>query len=234
MTSRIAVLLCFLCSSIAFGQIFKEVTTAQDVINNYIESIGGADAVKELKSVRMKGSIEAMGQTGALTVYLSKNYFYLEVSSDAFQVKQAVDLKNKNGWSSFGGMVKDMNENDIARTSRSVNMSMWSYYLYPEKYGIKYELLQNEKVNGNDAYVVDFKSGDSVIATSYYDAKTFLKLRQTRGTEDSEYSDFREVGLSNVKMAYSIKNQSGDVTVSEIKFNEKFDKKLLVKPEEKQ
>jgi hypothetical protein len=104
-------------------------------------------------------------------------------------------------------------------------------FLDPVKYGIKYNLLPNEKVSEKDAYVVELLQEDNVLMTSYFDAKTFDKVRQVKGNDDSEFSDFRTVGSTKVRMPYTIKGKNGDVTISELKFNSKFDKKLLNKPE---
>src|SRR4030095_4307251 len=231
MKLTIAVIICFMASHLIFSQTFKEVKTAQDVIDNYIEAVGGKSALEEVKTIRMKGSIEGMGQGASLNIFFSNDYFYLEISSAMFQMKQAADYNNKKVWSVFGSSTKDMTSQELAKSKKNIESALWQYVLNPEKFGIKYEMLQNEKVNGNDVYVIDFKTDDSVVSTNYYDTKTFMKLRQVSGSDDSEYSDIREVGSSKVKMPYAIKNQSGDVVFSEIKLNEKFDKKLLKKPE---
>jgi|SRR4030095_2017430 len=226
------VLFCLFSVSVIFGQTFKEVNTAQDVIDNYIAAIGGADGLKKVKSISMQGTIEGAGDSGTLKVYYSRDYFYMDLKTSVIHLKQAIDFKNNKGWSMFGDKVKDMSQKDITGNLMNIDESMWSYYLYPEKNGIEYELYQNKKVNGNEAYVVGFKSDGSVVETSYHDTITFYILKQVKVKDISEFSDYREVGTSKVRMPYYIRNQAGIVKISEIKFNEIFDKKFLNKPED--
>jgi hypothetical protein len=166
-----------------------------------------------------------------MEIFIGRSYFYLNLDLGVFKMKQAVDIKKSKGWTQFGDMTKDMTEEDINRNRKSAESSLWSYYLNPEKYGIKYNLLPNEKVSEKDAYVVELQQEGAALMTAYFDVTTFDKLRQVKGSEDSEFSDFKTVGSSKVRMPNTIKGKNGDVTISELKFNTKFDKKLLDKPE---
>lgn len=62
--------------------------------------------------------------------------------------------------------------------------------------------------------------------------KTFNKVREIKGGMTNDFSDFREVGSTGITMPYSIKSQTGDVAMTEIKFNSKFNKKLLARPKD--
>ena len=231
MKVKLIIITCLLVITSGFSQTFKEVTSVQDVIDNYIVASGGADALGNVKSLYMKGELSGGGQNGSIEVFMGKRYIYFFVDVGVFKMKQAVDLKKKTGWTMFGSKINDMTEDDLLNNSKNAELSLWTYYTNPEKYGVKYELMQNEEVSGNDAYVVDLIQNEAVLLTAYFDTKTFYKVKQIKGNDNSEFSDFRSVGDDDVKMPFMIKSKTGDVKITEIKFNSKFDKDLLKKPE---
>src|SRR6185295_8100302 len=106
--------------------------------------------------------------------------------------------------------------------------ALWGYYTHKENYGISYELMQNEQVNGADSYVVDFNKKDSTVMTVYFDAKTFQRVKQHKIRQNTEYSDFKPV--NGMSMPYHINSEQGVITVTNYEFNGNFDKKLLERP----
>lgn len=231
MKIKSVILLVMIAVSSLFGQTFKEVKTAQDVVDNYIEANGGKDELNEVKSILMKGDFTGEGNSGSLDIFIGKNYFYLNLDMGVFKMKQAADIKNGKGWTMFGDMVKDMTAEDLKKNRKTAEGSLWAYYIDPVKYGITYNLLPSEKVAESDAYAVELLQEGAAIITAYFDSKTFDKVRQVKGNDDSEFSNFKTVGSTKVRMPYTIKGKNGDVAISELKFNSKFDKKLLNKPE---
>ncbi|MCI0448682.1 MAG: hypothetical protein L0Y79_02715 [Chlorobi bacterium] len=228
--SIILLLLLFICSLTA--QTFKEVKTAQDVIDNYIESNGGADNLREIKSILMEGTMNFMGSDVPIKFYSGNDIFYMNFSNSQFPMMVAADTKKKTGWSKFGEVVKDASSADIERHKNNIISTLWGYYIDKDKYDITYQLLQNEKVGDKDAYVVEFLNKDSIIQTVYFDTENFKRVKVVKGTMSSEYSDFRNVSASGIYMAYKVSTPQGDLTVTKYEFNTKFDKKLLKKPKE--
>ncbi|MBZ0201970.1 MAG: hypothetical protein K8I03_03030 [Ignavibacteria bacterium] len=226
--SIFAALIVMVCS--VLGQEFKEVKTAQDVVDNYMLSIGGESAIRNVESVFMKGTIESPQGDGTIEVYLSKLYLFMDVVTPQFQLKQALDFKSKKGWVKLGDKVTDMKEEEIVKNLERSESSMWGNFLDAGKKGITYELLQNENYNDIEVYVVDIKKDGNTITTSYFNTKNFNKLKEMKDGTTTEYSDFRKVGSSGVYMAHKLITALSDVTTTEIEFNTKFDKKLLKKP----
>lgn len=231
MMKKLLVILCFIVTGALQAQNFKEVTTAQDVIDNYIEANGGTDHLKSIESIEMKGNINAMGMDVPLTIYAGKDYFYMNADHPQMGMTVVTDLKQKTGWTKFLGMISDAKDKDIEKNKLNIESMLWTYYVDKGKFNISYELMQNEKVGENDTYVVDFKSGDSLIQTVNFDAKTFQRLKQVKGNTTSEYSEFKSVDGGGIFMPYLIKTNQGDVVVTSYKFNSDFDVNLLKKPE---
>lgn len=232
MNRILIVLAVFFVSLTGNAQDFKEVKTAQDVIDNYITANGGADNLGKVKSIEMKGMIGIMGGNFPIHIYVSEDYFYTGVETPQMPVAIAINYKDKKGWQNLMGKVKDETPESIEKNKERVHAMLWGYYLDKDKYGITYTLLQNEAVNGNDAYVVDFIQNEKSTQTVYYDAKTFHRVMQLKGQSTSEYADFKNVDNSGIYMAHLIKSNQGDVNVTEYKFNTTFDTKLLEKPKE--
>ena len=214
------------------SQDFKEVKTARDVIDNYILASGGEDVLKSVESISMKGKMGNDEEPGEIELYFSNKYIYMDINSKMFSMKQAIDLGKQKGWMKFGTMIRDLKEEDINKSRKNSEGSLWKNYLDEKTSGITYELQQNETVNGNDSYVIDLLRDSVVFNTSYFDAKTFNKVREQKGSMTNDFSDFRKVGSTGIVMPYRVTSPSGDVSITEIKFNSKFNKKLLKKPEE--
>jgi zinc protease len=222
-----------LLSVCIYSQEFKEVKTAQDVIDNYMTANGGAENLKKIRSIEMTGNMTFMGGTFPIVVYTSYDYFYMNGESGEFKMTIAMNLKDMIGWQTAFGMYKEADAKEIERNKANIESMMWTYYTDKDSYGITYKLMQNETVNGSDTYTVDFMAGDSVLQTCNYDAKTFHRVRQVKGKTTSEYSDLRNIENTGIYMAYAIKTNQGDVAVTDYKFNTEFDTSLLKKPEGK-
>ncbi|HAX49945.1 MAG TPA: hypothetical protein PK605_09490 [Ignavibacteria bacterium] len=233
MKTIIAVFVMFLAVFGVNSQDFKPVVTGQDVIDNYITASGGKDALKDIESIRMKGKIGEGSEAGELEIYFSKNYVYMDIGMKEFSMKQAIDVKKKKGWTKFGEMIKDMTEEEIKKNTKNMDGSMWGNFINPEEFGITYELLQNETIDGTEYYAVDLVRDSLTVSTSYFDMKTFDKVREIKGGMTSGFSDFRKVKDSDVIMPFKITSQTGDVVITDITFNSSFNTKLLKRPKDK-
>lgn len=232
MSKIIAVLALLFVIFSGISQDFKPVKTAQDVVDNYIQASGGKDALASIESISMKGNMGDGEQKGTIVIYFSKKYVYMDINTAQLSMQQAIDVGKKKGWMKFGSMIKDLKEEEIEKNSKNVEGSMWGNFIDPKKNGITFEMLQNETIDGIECYVIDLIRDSLATSTSYFDMKTFNKVREIKGGMTNEFSDFREVGSTGITMPYSIKSQTGDVAMTEIKFNSKFDKKLLTRPKE--
>ncbi|MCX7877702.1 MAG: hypothetical protein N2510_03560 [Ignavibacteria bacterium] len=212
------------------SQGFKQVQSAQDVIDNYIEANGGADNLKSIKSIKTLGRMELAGMSAPVNIYVSERYFYFTIDIPMFSFSTALDLKEKKGWSKIGSKVTDVKDEEIDRNNEAAASMLWGYYVNKDKYGITYQLMQSEIINEKETYVVDFLKGEVVVETVYFDKETFLRVRQIKDNQMSDYSDFRNVSERGIYMPYLIKTQQGDIVISSYSFNDEFDRSLLKKP----
>jgi hypothetical protein len=182
----------------------------------------------------MEGNMNIADSDVPMKLYTGNDIFYMNFAHTQFGITLAIDTKNKKGWTKFGSMVKDATPDEIEKNKENIASTLWAFYLEPAKYGITYELMQNEKVGDKDAYVVDFKSKDSVVQSVYFDAGTFQRVKQIKGKTSSEYLDLRDVSSSGIYMPYKISTNQGEVIVTKYEFNTKLDKKLLKRPKDKE
>ncbi len=225
-------LILVLLSNIVFSQEkrFKEVKTAQDVIDNNMDANGGKENLMKIKSISITASASSEGGDYPFKMHIGSKIFYMNFTSPVFSFSLAYDGKNKKGWSKFGDKVTEMKKEQLDKYQQTVEASLWKYYYDREKYGISYELLENEKVDDKESYVVDFKKGEKVIYTVYFDTANYNRLKQVSENTTTTYGDFKEVNGTGIIMPYSIITQQSTLKASKIEFNKKFDSELLEEP----
>lgn len=213
------------------AQIKNELKTPREIIDKHLEAIGGLDNLKKVNSIEILGTMDIMSIPTNIIIYMSLDAFYLNLDHPNFGMTNAINIKDNSGWTKFGDKVKDLTESEIYKTKRGMSGAMWINYYDPDRNNVRYELLENEEVNGNDAYVIDFYMDDTLSYTQYFDSKTFNMVKQNKNGQITEYSDFRKINDFNIYLPYELKTPQGEIKVNEYKLNEIIDEKLLKKPE---
>jgi hypothetical protein len=214
--------------------------TVEQVMEKSIEASGGRAAHEKITSTLAKGSVElaAQGIRGTLEVYAKAPNKRLEVTSiqGIGEFNQGYD--GQVGWmqNPFQG-TRELSGVELALMKRE---AMFNGDLKWRELYEKAELVGKEKVGDKDAYVVRLTPREGKPVTRYYDAQTFLLLRQDTvlegemGTVTGEnyYSDHRDVG--GVKIAFQIKQKTpiGEAVIilTEIKHNVEIDDAKFAKP----
>jgi hypothetical protein len=212
---------------------FKQVKTADAVIENYITENGGVENLESVKSILMNGRVDAMGKSLPVTVYSSEDYNYTNFGDSSLGFTLVFNKKEKSGWQRVMGKIHSFGDEEIKKYEEVFESSLWGYYLNKEKFGVTYKLKENEKVGDKTAYVVDFMKGEKVVYTVYFDSTNFNRVKQVRGEDEVLYEDFREVGTLGVYMPYKI-TQRAPMNVDRYEFNTEFDTNLLKQPVIKQ
>ena len=184
--------------------------TSQKVMEKYIEAIGGAKRVNGIKSLKALYKANAMGTELTMTIVKGgSNKSRLDISANGASLQKVIS----NG--------KDVLISSMGQTSpadvETKEKTFFESAIFPEvgSNGVTSELILIEKVDGKDAYAIEyvFKSGGK--STYYYDSQTGLKLRQTNNIEtpqgnmvaSTSYDDYREV--KGIKFPYKIIQQQG-------------------------
>jgi zinc protease len=195
--------------------------TAQNVLEKYIEAIGGKDKLMGVASYSLMAEAEMQGMKLNLEVKkTSKDQFMqdLKVMGNSMS-KQVVD--GNKGYMVMRGQRKDLGEEEL-------NKAKEESAPFPELnlLNTDVELEGIEVIDGKKAYKVKISSE----RTSFYDIETGLKVQDVVSIEAQgqqmnttfDYSDYQEV--SGIKFPFLFKQTMGpqkfEFIVKEIKVNE--------------
>jgi hypothetical protein len=219
--STLVFLLLFLCALPARSQFL----TAQEVLDRSFVAQGGIENLKKIQTRVASGKVEVLG--GFLGSYQSwaKAPDKLRTIWDIEVIRQERGFDGANGWEKLVN-VRELNGLDILRLRHS---AVFSPLLTLAETHVPSKLKDPEKIDGVDAYVIEFGAAGGFSERFYFDAKSFLPVKEVR-TEPYEegevpvtitYSDYRRVG--DVLLPFSIDEPMPDqplaIRIEEYKLN---------------
>jgi len=190
-----------LAATAAAGQPPKPALTAEQVVEKSIVATGGRQAMEKLSSSYAKGLMEfpASEARGVIERYAKAPDKQLTVTNleGVGETRQGFD--GQVAWSQDpAGHVTELTGAALEEFKRGANFNAILNWrdLYP-----KAELAGKEPVGGNEAYVVKLTAASGKVTTRYYDAQTFLLLRETAiyATPQGDmviaatFSDYRDI-----------------------------------------
>ena len=210
--------------------------TAEKVVEDYVNAIGGTAKINMLKDVHTTASMNLGGQSlSVITWQKGGNKVAMEISM-AGQVFSKRVYDGTSGVESGMGGVSPLEGEDLADIKEQAIFCKEAAYVTG---GYKLNLKGVEDVNGSSAYVVDVERPDGKKSTEYYDMKSSLKVREvssTTGQDGSpvtmmiDYADYKEV--NGVKFPYSVTINgvmpiAMNTVISDIKVNAGIDDKIF-------
>ena len=157
---------------------FASAQTADEVINHYIDAMGGKDNLSKVNSVYMEASSQVMGNDNPVVINIINGKAYKSVTD--FNGQQFVRAyTDKGGWSI----------NPFAGGTDAVALSPDEYKSVKEDMyigGALYDYAVNQKgtatLEGTDngAYKIKYTSPDSVESTYYIDTASYLLNKMIR------------------------------------------------------
>jgi hypothetical protein len=199
--------------------------TATDVINKYLNSIGGKDKLAAVKDLVITTSGAVQGQKLVQTQkYGGDGKYLMEISLPDMNVN-AVRLLVNGDSVKISQMGQSPALDDDTRKEIKERAVMFPELGFGSA-AYKLELTSIKNINGKDAYEVKvtFPSGKTAIC--YYDVNTGYKLRETHTDKEgvakgADFDDYRDV--NGIKFPYHINDDEGqvvlDMTVQSIKVN---------------
>jgi len=199
--------------------------TADQIIDKYVQAIGGKAAVQRVTSIVMKGTFEApaFGASGTVERYSkAPNKLAIVVEVGGFGTVQSV-FNGTTGWSQDpqNGM-RDLAGKELAQTK--VEADIYRDIKLKEIYP-KMTVTGKDKVADRDAYVVEASSPDAGSAKLYFDAQNGLLVRNDstnyNGTEEvptqTLLEDYKDV--DGLKVPMTIRQTNPNISFI-LKFNE--------------
>lgn len=197
--------------------------SAQSILANYINAIGGQDAINAIRSLEVSYNANFMGnELEAISI------------NTAEEQKQIV----KMGGNVLATVIVNASGAKVEQMGNSMDLPPEMAADMQAVIGVIPELkmMENEsitvssveEIDGQNAYALEMK-GQSTTTTTYYAVESGLKLKQTTVTEmmgqtqtqDSNYNDYKRFGSLLIPTSTSVPlgPQSVDATLGTVKIN---------------
>jgi len=210
--------------------------TAESVVNNYIEAVGGKEAIEGIKTVKMVYGAEMGGQKMEMKVVSQSPDKYLQEMSmggGAMIVQKQVVNGDKGKQSGMQG-AKDLSEEEVKDLLEEMNPIPEINFL-GEDYEL--ELKGIDKKNDQDVYVLKIMKSNGDEQTNYYSTETGLLVSsvkmvdtpQGKMPDETGFGDYKDV--NGVKIPHNIIVSAGPrkltFVLTEAEVNGKLDKGLF-------
>jgi zinc protease len=218
----------------ASGMEVAEGLTAENVIEQYIDALGGEERIKAINDITFNMNSEIQGMKLEMKIQQKAPDKYLSLVTMGGTIVQQQVFDGERAKSS--GMQGSMELEGDMLEEMKLQAIMNRELVYEEK-GFTLNLEGIENVGGKSAYKIKITSPRNVDMTEYFDVENGLKLR-TLMTQESpmgsmtqitDYEDYREV--EGMKFPFMIRQQVGpqtfDMEVDTIEINQGLDDEVF-------
>lgn len=168
--------------------------TAADVVENYLNAIGGREKLAAVKDMKLKAGSTVQGMQMQMNItQKAPNKMHMAVNMSGMTLNEA-KFDGEKGYQAQMGQSMPVGEAELNALRDQATMFPETNYT---KDGYKLELKGAEPIEGSQAYRVDVTTPDGKTKTEYYDTKTGFKIREIQkspeGVVTNDWADYREV-----------------------------------------
>ena len=172
--------------------------TAEQVLEKYIKAIGGKEKLMNVKDLSMSMEADVMGQKISMD-FIQKAPNKIYQSSGSPMGKQETIFDGEKGKIVMGEQTMPLPEAQIEATKEQAILFTEMQF---EELGYEATLAGTENIDGKNVFVVETTSPSGKKNTLFFDAKTFLKVKESSNvtgpngqvqTISSDLSDYQEV-----------------------------------------
>ena len=213
-----------------------DLPNAGQILDKYVVAVGGADALKKIKTRKEKGTMEMNGQRFPIEVYCEAPDKRVSISQ--IQDGRSVTAFNGEvGWLSMRDRVHRMStpEREAARVDAEMYFPVRVREMYKE-----FQVLPGESLEGHATVVVTASGPGQPPLRLYFDQGNGLLTRLVRYTETPlgrlptqiDYADYRETDAVRIPYRWTLTRPSGSFTirVDQVQQNVAIDEGLFVAP----
>lgn len=173
--------------------------TAEKVITNYVDAIGGDKAWKKVKSLETSFTATVQGMSlELLNKKMRPNLVETKVSVNGSMIMSHVVFNGEKAKQSGMQGSKELTGKELDEVKESAEMLPEALYLTN---GYQLNLKGIESIYGKDAYLLEVVSASGKMLMEYYDVESGLKIREVavqdgpngQITQTSDISDYRNV-----------------------------------------
>ncbi len=199
--------------------------TANGVIDNYLEAIGGKEKFSNVedRTTIMRGEI--MGQNLSIVIK-QKVPNKLKQNIRSGEMKQTILYDGTKGVMIVGDEETEFDNKKLEKLKLEAAMN---FLLDVEAYGVSLELIGIETIESTDCYKIELTTEGGTNWVQFYEIDTGLKIKEVKEVETKQgsfqqetfYSDYKEVdGLKfPFKIIQSFGMQTIEMNVSSVKLN---------------
>ena len=213
------------------------VPTADQLIDKYIQALGGATAINQVTSRVMKGTIDFGGNSLPIDVYAKdpdKRISFTHMPDG----DNITGFNGQEGWlGSAGHPVREMHGSDLDAAMMDADLHFATHL---KKMFNETQVHGKEPVGDRQAYVVYGRREGKTPLQLYFDADSGFLLRLVRYGDTAlgwmptqiDYSDYRESNGVKVPYRWTLSRPNGRFTIqlSEVQQNVPVDDARFVKP----
>lgn len=222
------------------GEIQANLPSADETLSKYLAAVGGADALKKVKTRVQKGTIDAMGHQFPIEVYSEGPDKRVSISYPGGG-SSVTAFNGEVGWLTIPNGVHRMTtqEREAARIDAQLYFPIAVREMYKE-----FKVGPGGEIDGHATYLVSAKAEGRPDLRLYFDQQSGLLVRQIRYAQTAlgknptqiDYSDYRPTDGVKIPYQWTLARPNGSfvIRVSEVQQNVPVDEKLFVPPSEGQ
>jgi len=214
--------------------------SVDDVLNHYIDALGGKDAIGKVTTVVEKGTFEVpdYGVSGPMEIYskpANKRFMTIDIAGFG-TVRRGYDGATAWADDPQGGL-RDLSGDELADMKRE---SVFNGELHMKEGYPGLAVTGSEKVNGHDAWVLE-ATIDDLKHKFYFDSASGLLVRSdndvktpdgNKGTSTMYMADYKAVDgvQAPYTLTFTSPTMNFNMKISEVKHNDPIDDAKFVKP----
>ena len=206
---------------------FTQAQTVDEIVDNYVNALGGKEKLMSLKTVKLEGSMSAQGTD--LTLITTKSHgvgVRLDIEVMGTSNYQVANMtKGATFWPARGNDAPEEMEPDQYKSYVNQMDLQGALCNYKEK-GNAVELVGKEKVEGEDANNLKITYKNGVVVNYFIDVKTSRLVKSVskvsmQGQEmemSTSYSNYKQ-NPDGYWFPYTVTQMQGTVTYDKISTN---------------
>jgi hypothetical protein len=221
------------------------------ILDKAIKALGGEDKLSKIHAAswKSKGTLSIMGNDNPMSTHTSVqglSQFRQEIELEIMgnKVNGVTVINGNKGWTKFGDMEMELEENLLANGKRAVYLAVIPITIVPLKgKGFKTELAGAEKVGDKPADVIKVTGPDGKDFKLYFDKESGLPVKLVAKvlnfmgdevTQETTFGSYKEMGGIKKATKEEVKHNGEklfDFEITEFKPVDKFPEKTFAKPE---